>query len=94
MDLMFKRYSSPFIFLDALISNCGLSKGVTEIWQFKNEDDEWQFFLHKVFDKTFDEFRGSIKTAEPQKVTFEDVETTVNTSKSMLQGFNPYESEG
>lgn len=94
MDLIFTRYSNPFDFLDVLIANGGLSQGVTEIWKFKNEDDEWQFFLHKVFDKTFDEFKGSIKANEPQKLTPKELETTVNTSQKMLQGFNPNESGG
>lgn len=92
MDLLFNRYASPFSFIDTLIFSGRFSEGVSEIYGFSNEDKEWEFFLHKVFDKSFEDFRAS-SLAQPQKMTADDFEATVNNSKSMLQGFNPNESE-
>lgn len=93
MDLLFKRYASPFSFIDSLIFSGRFSEGVSEIYGFLNEDKEWEFFLHKVFDKSFEEFKSTV-AAEPQKMTSNDFETTISNSKSMLQGFNPNESGG
>lgn len=93
MDLMFKRYSSPFAFLDALILSGKFSQGISEIWDYSNEDKVWDFYLHKVYGKSFDEFKNET-FAEPREITVTDFETTVNKSKSMLQGFNPNESGG
>lgn len=93
MDLLFNRYASPFSFIDVLISSGRFSEGVSEIYSFSNEDKEWDFFLHKVFDKSFDDFRKET-LSQPQKMTSEDFETTVNNSKSMLQGFVPEKSGG
>ena len=93
MDLLFSRYASPFSFIDVLISSGRFSEGVSEIYSFSNEEREWDFFLHKVFDKSFDDFK-STALVQPQEMTSEDFETTVNKSKSMLQGFVPEKSGG
>lgn len=93
MDLIFKRYSSPFVFLDTLISCGKFSQGISEFWDFSNEDREWEFYLHRVYDKSFDDFKAEM-FAEPQEMTVNDFETTVNKSKSMLQGFAPDKSGG
>lgn len=93
MDLLFKRYASPFSFIDVLIFSGRFSEGVSEIYNLLNEDKEWEFFLHKVFDKSFDDFKNEI-FAQPQEMTVDDFETTVNKSKSMLQGFAPDKSGG
>lgn len=53
----------------------------------ENEKTLWEFYLHKVFDKSFEEFKNSISgQIMPAK---EDVETTVKNSMDMLQNFNP-----
>lgn len=92
MDLMFKRYSSPFLFLDVLISSGRFSQGVSEIWDYSNDDKMWEFYLHKVYEKSFDEFKNET-FAQPQEMTANDFETTVKKSKSMLQGFIPEKAE-
>ncbi len=91
MDLLFKRYASPFPFINTLIFGGRFSEGVSKIYGFSNEDKEWEFFLHKVFDKSFEDFKAET-LAQPQEMTVDDFETTINKSKSMLQSFNPNES--
>lgn len=93
MDLLFKRYASPFSFIDSLILSGRFSEGVSEIFSFLNEDKEWEFFLHKVFDKSFEEFKNTT-FVQPQEMTADDFEATVNNSKSMLQGFVPEKDGG
>lgn len=84
MDLLFKRYASPFIFMDTLIQSRRFSDFVDEIVERVEDEREWEFFLHKVFDKSFNDFKESVKPREPV-----DVGTTVQNSFEMLNGFKP-----
>lgn len=93
MDLLFKRYASPFTFTDVLISSERFSEGVSEIYNLSNEDKEWEFYLHRFIDESFEDFKSSYPV-QSQKMTSEDFETTVNNSKFILQGFKPNESGG
>ena len=56
MDLLFKRYASPFILLDNLILISSSSSFIDDLFKFINEEKgeqtNWEFFLHKVFDKS------------------------------------------
>lgn len=84
MDLLFSKYASPFSFIDILI-DCGrFSEFIDEFYQAENEEKEWQFFLHKVYDKSFEDFKEAMK---PQPVV--NLETTVKTSKNILDNFKP-----
>ena len=88
MDLLFKRYASPFLLIDQMIvMNC-LSDFIYQSVQKNNDDSLWEFYLHKVEGKTFNEFKGEI-LAQNAEVTEEDLETTINYSIALLQGFNP-----
>lgn len=93
MDLLFSRYASPFIFMDVLISSGRFSEGVSQIYDLSNEDKEWEFFIHKVFNKSFDEFKNET-LSQAQEMTSENFEATVKNSKSMLQGFVPEKAGG
>ena len=64
---------------------------VHEFVRLENEKEEektiWEFYLHRVYDKSFVEFKQSLHpNAKPTK---KDLETTVNESKSILAGFAP-----
>ena len=53
-------------------------------------DARWQFYLHKVFDMSFEDY---VKLCEkPQKeqgMTNEEIGNVVNDSRKMLEGFMP-----
>jgi hypothetical protein len=50
----------------------------------------WQFFLHKVIDRTYQEFKDEIKTnKEHQDMSKRTIETTVKNSIDILKNFNP-----
>lgn len=90
MDLLFKRYASPFLLLDELILSGGLDDFVGYMLEQISNDQEWEFFLHKVFDKTFREFKESLKeTEKPRGMTRSDVETTIRDSFNMAENFIP-----
>ena len=94
MDLLFSRYASPFVLLDNLILTNSLSDFIDDMFKFINEEKEektqWEFFLNKVYDKTWKEFIDEINISNEQKEI--DLGATLKKSKNMLKNFTP-ESE-
>ena len=87
MDLLFVRYASPFVLLDGLILTNSLKNFVDDFFDFINKDREWEFFLHKVYDKSWSEFSNDMKQSENQKPV--DLGATIVKSKNMLNNFTP-----
>ena len=87
MDLLFVRYASPFILLDGLILTNSLKNFVDDFFDFINEDREWEFFLHKVYDQSWSDFVKEIEQSENQKPI--DLGATLVKSKNMLNNFTP-----
>ena len=95
MDLLAQRYASPLLILDEFIRIHQLHDFVTEtlktIADEKIHDIRWQFYLHKVFDMTFEEFER--KCEQPQhegsEMSHEDIGNIINDSRKMLEGFMP-----
>lgn len=70
-----------------MIQSGRLYEFVTEFMNLENEKTLWEFYLHKVFDKSFEEFKNSVAgQIMPPK---EDVGTTVKNSMDILGNFNP-----
>ena len=90
MDLLFKRYANPYIFLDSMLESGCFNEAITQIWNFDQEDINWEYFLHKVWDKAFDEFKNEISSNnELEPIKEEVIEATVLKSKNILDGFTP-----
>lgn len=87
MDLLFHRYASPFLLLDQIIPAGDLSEFVSTLWEIEEEEKEWQYFLAKVFDKSFSDFKESMKPQ--QGMSKQEIETTVSESMSMINSFIP-----
>lgn len=88
MDLLFSRYASPFSLLDGVIYMRRFSSFIDEMIESENEKILWDFYLHRVFDKSFAQFKRSFEThAVPPSE--ERIEATVTESKSMLKQFIP-----
>ena len=87
MDLLFVRYASPFILLDGFILTNSLNSFVDDFFDFVREDNEWEFFLHKVYDQSWSEFSNEIVQEENQKPI--DLGATLMKSKNMLNNFTP-----
>lgn len=89
--MLFKRYASPFILLDTLILTNSISDFISDMFKFINEEQEektqWEFFLHKVYDKTWKEFIDEISVSKEQKTI--DLGATLKKSKNMLKDFTP-----
>ena len=91
MDLLFSRYASPFVLLDNLIFINSTSDFINEMFETINKEREeqtqWEFFLHKVYNKTWKEFIDEINASNEQKEV--DLGATLTKSKNMLKNFTP-----
>ena len=95
MDLLAQRYATPFLILDEFIRIHQLYDFVAEILKTivdeKIHDIRWQFYLHKVFDMTFEEYvrRCEHPQHEGQEMSHEEIGNIINDSRKMLEGFMP-----
>lgn len=87
MDLVFSKYTSPFLLLDGFIGTGRFSEFVKEFIEIENERTTWEFYLHKIDDKTYAEFKAEIEPIP--EVEPEDIEATVFESMKILNGFIP-----
>ena len=95
MDLLFKRYADPFSLLDGYIRTSRFCEFLNEFGKQKKEDDRWEFFLHKVWDKTYVEFCEELQvTQDLQEMSEDDIEATIKKSMSILGNFNPEQKVG
>lgn len=89
MDLLFEKIANPFILIDQLLLNGDFFDWVVEFVKQENERQIWEMWLHKIFDKSFADFRNSVMRTQPDQMDNEQLETTVKNSKSILNGFIP-----
>ena len=93
MDLLFARYANPFLLLDEMIASSRMLEFVNKVIKIRNEEQEndtlWEFFLHKVFDKTYEDFLREAGKTKPMLEEAVDFETTIKESINMLQDFKP-----
>lgn len=69
-----------------------LEEFVMQLVEMHNDEMEdkslWEVWLHKIFDKSFNDFRREV-TEKPAAPTQEDVKSIVQESKNILNGFVP-----
>ena len=55
------------------------------------DQTQWEFFLHKVFDKTWAQYQEAIESSSESEKTISDDElkSTVTASAEILKGFCP-----
>ena len=90
--MIFKRYSSPFILIDELIESNQFDDFIPTIINNRNDDLLFEVWLHKVYDKSFTEFKDSVDTstiAQTEALTEDEIKTTIKKSKEMLSDFKP-----
>lgn len=90
MDLLFTRYASPFLLMDGMIQNGMFCEFIYRVVKAKREADEWEVYLHKVWDKSFSEFRDEVRLNERhQHMPADQMENTIKHSMNILNNFNP-----
>lgn len=94
MDLLFKRYANPFPFMDGMIRTGRFREFVVDFLKTvgKEREDQldWEFFLHKVWEGSFKDFKEDIETNKRNSAMSElAMETTIKESMKILKNFNP-----
>ena len=72
--------------LNQELDNRELSNFVTEVMKIKQEENLWEYYLHKVFDKSFPDFLADNQEVEVPEA---NLEATVKHSFIMLNNFQP-----
>ena len=92
MDLLFSRYASPFILIDQLILAQSLSNYIDDLFGFmteeKQEKTNWEFFLHKIYNKSWKEFCDEISVENSVENNVSITDTLIK-SKEILNNFIP-----
>lgn len=93
MDLLNKRYSaSPFLMLEEYIEAGCFAEFIENLIDIVNEETEnetlWDFYLHKVHDKTYQAFLDEIKS-KPVEEKPVDFGAVINESMNILEGYVP-----
>jgi hypothetical protein len=99
MDLLYQRYASPFSFIERMIKSGGFYNFVVEfdktIAKEKEEKQNWEFFLHKVWDGSYQDFIADVENNKKNlTMTKRTIETTVQHSMNILNNFSPDERGG
>lgn len=106
MDLLYQRYASPFSFIEGMMQASRFSEFVDGFIdtinkerqeEFKEKDNQkmWELYLHRVFDKSFEQFKEEAKVEQDNRnMSASDIETTISMSNDILANFNPNEERG
>ena len=91
-DMLYQRYGDPMMLLDQMLQVGRMCEFIGKVVEIKNEEvkDEarWEFYLHKVFDKSFTDYLKEVE--EPKTLETADmkqIETTVKSSMNILENF-------
>lgn len=91
--MLYHRYSNPMTLLQQYINIGQFDRLVVEMLEIISEElketTQWEYFLHKVYDQTFEEFMREIEkqSDEVQTADMNEIETTVKTSLQILDLF-------
>ena len=95
MDLLFKRYADPFSLLNGYIQTARFTEFIEVLCEQKQEDDRWEFYLHRVWHQTYTDYCESLDNFQgEQAMSEDDLEATVKKSMNILGNFNPANEEG
>ncbi len=93
MDLCFKRYASPCLIIDLAIDNGRFTEFVNELLKINNDEaDEktlWEMWLHKSYGQSYNDFVDNVMQEEPEPLSREELEATIDESRTILDGFIP-----
>lgn len=93
--MVFKRYSSPFLFLDNLIIQGRFSNGIDTIYKQVDEEKMWQLYLSiPIKEQSYVEWKNEVisKNKEKEKPIIEvaeNLEEVRNKAINMLDRIKP-----
>ena len=81
--------------LEGFASVGRLSEFIDEFVKINIEDDRWEIYMHRVWDKPFDVFCAELdEEAKNRTMPQMTLEATVKKSMDILNTFNPNEEGG
>lgn len=89
-DLLYKRYSNPMDLMQNMLKAGKLADFVNDVVNISNKEIEeqtmWDYYLHRVFDMSWDDFRN--KTASKPEARTISEERKVEIVKRSLEILN------
>lgn len=100
MDLLFKKYASPFLFLDFLVETGDLEDGIDVIINQNQDEKDWELYLSlnpwndkSYFDWKKEKYKNNSINTTTTNLSKEDAkthfDTEYNKSQQILNNFNP-----
>ena len=92
---MYHRYANPLELLQQMFEIGQLNRFITEVgnivWQEKADHQQWDFWVHRVFDMEFSEYVQLCENSMQQAETSDNVDLgeTIRNSFEMLENFQP-----
>ncbi len=97
MDLLFKRYASPFYYLDVLLDYKSFGRGILNIWDTTQDEKSWDYYLsnNPMNNKSFEDWKKDTQTKHQAQAPMSktQVVATVEKSQNILKNFKPLNTE-
>ena len=91
--MIFKRYSSPFLFLDNLIIQGRFSDGIDTIYKQLDEEKMWQLYLSiPMKEKSYVDWKNEVLSKKEVQPSFEaskDINEVKDKARNILKNFKP-----
>ena len=88
MDLLFKRYASPFLLFDELIVNGQSFEFIQDMLKEIQEESIYKLWLYKGFDKDYSEFKEMVRPKEHKGINI-DSEGAIQSSLNVMNELKP-----
>jgi len=92
MDLLHKRYASPYSILDQYIQFGGFDEYIKFIVKQQDEELLWELYLHSMSDVSFEAWKAEINKKENEKkkeIKKKSLKDTIAESEDILFYFSP-----
>lgn len=89
MDLLFKRYASPFLLVDQMLLTGNFADFVVKLVELDADEELWQFYLAKVEGQSFVDWKSSLNSGQAKEMSDDEIKATVKSSFDILNGFEP-----
>lgn len=93
MDLLSQRYASPYLIMDDFIRlhqfHDFVVEVLTSIADEKLHETRWQYYLHRVWNMSYEEFVRKCEKPQQSKqyMSNEEIGSVIGESKKILEGF-------
>ena len=90
--MVFKRYSSPFLFLDNLLEQGCFYEGIDTILNQIEEEKMWQLYLSiPIKEQSYINWKNEVlQPVEQSVVRKKNIEVAKKEAKEILKNFKPY----